>query len=140
MSRIIRTDSLGKQRAQLARSIAFALRTLAEQREMSDDARDLSAFIALALRSIHDGIDPSVEAWEKRGYWVKADRFRMEWAWSGPMAVQLAQAVRGSDSARVAELCMQIAQRLHAVKVASAPRLGKPWAGAFQRLQADWPG
>ena len=40
------------------------------------------------------GIDSSVAAWEKRGYWVKADRFRMEWAWAGSLAEKMRTAMR----------------------------------------------
>ncbi len=39
----------------------------------------------LALEEINSNIDKSVEAWEKRGYWVKADKFRLDWEWSGKL-------------------------------------------------------
>jgi hypothetical protein len=137
MSRIINTDSTGKQRGQLTKAIAFALRQLALQTEFGDEARDLAAFIALALKTIHDGIDPSVAAWEKRGYWVKADRFRMEWAWAAPTSTRMTAAVLQGDWTAVAQLSVQTAQRLEGVQVSSHPRLGKPWLGAYARLKAS---
>ena len=137
MSRIINTDSTGKQRTQLTKATAVALRQLSQQTDFGDEARDLAAFIALALRSIHDGIDSSVSAWEKRGYWVKADRFRMEWAWADAMASRLAEAILNDDWSAVAQLSIQTAQRLNSVQVSSNPRIGKPWEGAYARLKSS---
>jgi len=136
MSRIIKTDSTGKQRSQLTRATAVALRQLSQQTDLGDEARDLAAFIALALRSIHEGIDSSVSAWEKRGYWVKADRFRMEWAWADIIATRLTEAILKDDWPTVAQLSVQAAQRLHKVQVSGTNRIGKPWQGAYARLRA----
>ena len=136
MSRIINTDSTGKQRTQLTKATAVALRQLSQQTDFGDEARDLAAFIALALRSIHDGIDSSVSAWEKRGYWVKADRFRMEWAWADAMASRLGEAILRDDWSAVAQLSIQTAQRLNRVQVSGNPRIGKPWEGAYARLKS----
>ena len=135
MSRIINTDSTGKRRSQLTKAVVIAVRQLAQQTEFGDEARDLAAFIALALKGIHDGIDPSVAAWEKRGYWLKADRFRMEWAWAAPMSTRMTAAVLQGDWAAVADIAVQIAQRLGSTQVSSSARVGKPWQGAFERLQ-----
>ena len=136
MSRIINTDSTGKQRGQLTKAVAMALRQLSQQTEFGAEARDLAAFIALALQAVHAGIDPSVAAWEKRGYWVKADRFRMEWAWTGSTSERMRAAVLADDWATVAQVSIQAAQKLDGVQVAPGSRLGQPWKGAFERLKA----
>jgi hypothetical protein len=136
VSRIVNTDSTGKQRTQLTKAVAVAVRELAQQTESGDEARDLAAFIALALGSIHSGIDSSVAAWEKRGYWVKADRFRMEWAWAGTTSEGMRNAVLNDDWATVAQLSVKTAQKLDGVQVTSGTRTGRPWAGAFERLKA----
>ncbi|HKI53793.1 MAG TPA: hypothetical protein VJ987_06685, partial [Anaerolineales bacterium] len=86
MSRLIKTDTVGKDRTRLSKGIVIAIRELAKQNEVTTESKDLAAFIALALQTIADGIDESVAAWEKRDYWVKADRFRMEWRWAGQSA------------------------------------------------------
>jgi hypothetical protein len=137
MSRIIKTDSIGKQRSLLTKAVAIALRQLAGQTQSGDEARDLAAFIALALKSISAGIDPSVAAWEKRGYWLKADRFRMEWAWTGPMADRLSAAVLSGDWPEVARTSVQAAQKLSNIQVSPNARVGQPWKGAFEQLKAD---
>lgn len=137
MSRVINPDSAGKQRTKLTKSIVLALRELARQNDTGPEAHDLTAFIAVALRAISEGIDTSVAAWEKRGYWVKADRFRMEWSWTGPLADKLRAALDAEDWGSVAMLSAQIGQRLGKVQIAENHRLGKPWSGAYERMKAE---
>ena len=134
MSRVINPDSAGKERTRLTKAIVLTIRELAKQSEPGDAARDMAAFIALALNTIADGIDISVAAWEKRDYWVKADRFRMEWAWAGQMGEKMKAAVLEDDWASVAMLSAQIAQKLHKVKVSERHRMGTPWVGAWKKL------
>ena len=134
MSRLINPDSTGKDRTRLSKAIVLAVRELAKQTEVTDEAKDMAAFISLALKTISEGIDASVAAWEKRDYWVKADRFRMEWMWSGQYAEKLKTAVLTDDWASVAMLSAQIAQKFGKVVIAQNHRLGKPWVGAYKQL------
>ena len=134
MSRIINPDSAGKERTHLTRAVVLAVRELARQTEPGPESRDLAAFIALALQIIADTIDVSVAAWEKRGYWVKADRFRMEWLWAGQLADKMRRAVTADDWETVAQAAAQTAQKLGKINVPLNHRLGTPWAGAFQEL------
>ena len=112
----------------------LAVRELAKQKDVTNEARDLAAFIALALQAIADGIDESVAAWEKRGYWVKADRFRMEWLWTGQFADKLKAALFANDWGTIAMLLPQIAMKLNKIQIAENHRLGKPWVGTFKRM------
>ena len=134
MSRIITPDSVGKERTRLTKAIALAVRELAKQNAVTDEAKDLAAFIALALRIISEGIDVSVAAWEKRDYWIKADKFRMEWMWSGQVADKLKTALLTDDWGIVAMLSAQIAQKFNKIVVSDNHRLSKPWAGAYKQL------
>ncbi|HUH98182.1 MAG TPA: hypothetical protein VLZ89_12530 [Anaerolineales bacterium] len=134
MSRVINPDSAGKQRTQLSKAVVLAVRELARQKEITAETRDLAAFIAIALQIIADGIDVTVTAWEKRDYWIKADKFRMEWAWAGQIAEKMRASVLSGDWASVALLSAQIAQKLAKVHLSENHRLGKPWVGAYQEL------
>ena len=142
MSRVINPDSAGKERTRLTKAVVITIRELAKQSDPSSnsgqgqisEARNMAAFIALSLTTIADGIDVSVAAWEKRDYWVKADRFRMEWAWAGQMGEKMKTAVLEDDWASVAMLSAQIAQKLYKVKVSENHRMGTPWVGAWEQL------
>jgi hypothetical protein len=131
---IINPESAGKERTQLSKGIVLAIRELAKQSEPGDESRDMAAFISIALAQISQGIDISVVAWEKRGYWVKADRFRMEWIWAGINAEKMKTAVISDDWASVAMIMTNVAQKLGKIEVSSGHRLGKPWQGAWKIL------
>lgn len=134
MSRVINPDSVGKERTRLTKSIVLCIRELAKQANVTPEAKDLAAYIALALQAISDGIDTSVAAWEKRDYWVKADKFRMEWLWAGQLAAKMKTAVLTDDWAAIAMLMPQIASKFSKIEVSDNHRLGKPWAGAYTLL------
>jgi hypothetical protein len=136
MSRVINPDSVGKLRTQLIKGIVLSIRELARQTETGTETRDIAAFIALALKTISDGIDTSVTAWEKRDYWIKADKFRMEWLWAGSAAEKMRVAVLSEDWATVAALSAQIAQKFSKIQVSQNHRLGKPWIGSYDQLSA----
>ena len=137
MSRVINPDSAGKQRNKLVRLTALTVRELLRVPEPNDETRDMAIFITLSLETISDSIDPSVEAWEKRGYWVKADRFRMEWTWAKKRAEEMREALLLDDWASVAICAVQIAQQpqIGSVKISPKHRMGKPWVGSWERYK-----
>jgi hypothetical protein len=135
LSRVINPDSAGKERTRLAKGIVLAIRELAQQSEPGTEARDLAAFITMALSVISGTIDVSVAAWEKRDYWIKADKFRMEWAWSGQYAEKMKIAILKDDWASVAQVAAQTGQKLSKVTVPAGHRLGRPWLGAWEEMK-----
>ncbi|GIV66231.1 MAG: hypothetical protein AB1457_01425 [Chloroflexota bacterium] len=134
MSRIINPESAGKQRNQLTKGVVLAIRELMKQEQADETTRDLAAFIGLALTEIGETIDVSVQAWEKRGYWVKAERFRIEWDWVNQLGRAVLEALNDEDWNQLALLSVRIAQKLQKIQVAERNRLGTPWKGAWQRL------
>ena len=134
MSRLIKTDTVGKDRTRLTKSVVLAVRELAKQKDVTPEARDLVAFIIMALHTIAKGIDESVAAWEKRDYWIKADRFRMEWLWTGQYADKMKVALFTNDWGTIAMLMPQIAIKLNKIQIAENHRLGKPWEGVYKRM------
>ena len=134
LSRIIKLDGVGKQRNRLTREVVLALRELMGQGDVTDETRDLAAFIASNLESIHGTIDITVAAWEKRNYWVKADKFRMEWAWSGKLAQEMCEAVLDDNWQEVAVISANVAEKLKNIQVSKRHRMGEPWHGAWYSL------
>lgn len=134
MSRVINPDSIGKERTKLTKSVVLALRELMRQSEPDQNSRDLAAYIALALAEIYATVDVSVVAWEKRGYWVKADRFRMDWEWTQFTAQKMSDAVKKEDWSAIAMVAVQVGQKMMNVDVPARHRLGTPWVGAWKKL------
>jgi hypothetical protein len=139
LSRVINTNGAGKDRTQLVRSIVLALREMANQTQADQQTLDMAAYIALALEAIDNSIDKSVEAWEKRGYWIKADRFRMEWLWVRKLGSTMRSAVYKEDWTLIATTSAHIAERLQNIDVPQRHKLGKPWVNAWHRLQKSPP-
>lgn len=136
MSRLIDPNSIGKQRNYLIKAILLTIRDLAPRQKVDSEAYDMAAFIALCLIEIHGGIDITIQAWEKRNYWLKADQFQREWAWSGRLGEQLRTAVLGQDWEGVVQLLPQIAAKLNGrIKLPKRNTVGEVWRGAYYRLK-----
>jgi hypothetical protein len=136
MSRIIHTEGAGKDRPRLLKSISLVVRELGKQTSLDEQTLDLLAYLVFALETIAAGIEESVIAWEKRGYWIKADRFRMEWQWTGQLAARLRTALLQGNWAEASQLTAQIAQKISHITVPEHHRIGKPWVGAWKHLTA----
>lgn len=134
LSRVIQTNKIGTQRNRLTKSVVLAIRELMSQQEPNTQAQDLAAYIVLALNAITDTIEVSVAAWEKRGYWVKADRFRLDWMWCQTYSENMKSALLEGNWAEVAMVSVQIAGKLSEVKVSKNHRLGAPWVGAWEQF------
>ena len=137
MSRVIKIESAGKDRTQMIRGVVLALRELMRQSDTDLSTYDLAAFIVISLKEIYETIDLSVSAWEKRGYWVKADRFRMEWTWTDTLGRAMKQAILSDDWAGVARTAAQVAEKLGDTKVPVRHKLGTPWVGAWEKLKSE---
>jgi hypothetical protein len=135
LSRVINPDSVGKERTKLTKNIVKAIRALILQKEPNQLTMDLAAYISLALEEIHNTVDVSVEAWEKRGYWIKADRFRLDWEWTEIYSTQMKNATLTKNWGEVASLSAKIAQKFSNIKLAPNNRLGEPWQDAWKKIK-----
>jgi hypothetical protein len=134
LSRVINIENAGKERNLLAKSVLLAIRELGQSNQDLEKSQDLVAYIIIALSGISNTIDASVGAWEKRGYWVKADRFRMEWGWAQAKSDLLYKCLINQDWDGIIQQVVQITQKLSSVKVpVRKPAIG-PWLGAYKHL------
>ena len=116
MSRVINPEGVGKLRNQLCRHIIMAIRSLMQQSDLTKDSKDIAAFVGISLLEIYKTIDITVTPWEKRGYWVKADRFRLEWEWTKKYANDLYQSLLKDDWGEIASLFVNIGTNLKNIK------------------------
>jgi hypothetical protein len=132
LSRVINPNQPGKERNRLRRAVALALRELMRESEPTAKTRDLVAFIVLSLDAINVTVNTTVVAWEKRDYWVKADRFRMDWEWAAILGSTMRRAALSEDWTAIAVHVAKISQHLSDVKVSDRHRMGTPWVGAWK--------
>lgn len=138
MSRVINTNKSGTERNRLAKSVVLAIRELMAQPSPDRKSMDLAAYIVLALEAINETVESSVAAWEKRGYWVKADRFRMEWLWSKTYSEELKKALLAGQWELIPEILVKVGSKLSDVKVSPRHRLGTPWVGAWAQFEETY--
>ncbi len=134
MSRVINTDSTGKNRNQLMRTCAELLRHLSQKPAIDDDAKDMAAYLVVCLQRIEDGIDESASVWEKRDYWIKAEQLRQRWAWVGNAAARLENLIRKDSWDRLPELLTGLFSHFAEVKITRLTRSADLWQGAYQEL------
>lgn len=122
-------------RNRLTKSIVLAIRKLMQKGQPDNESLDMAAFVVLALEKIEESVDSSATAWEKRDYWLKADRFRMEWGWTESLRLVLEKAVLAQDWGKIATELILVAQHFGQIEVSDKNRLGEPWLGAWKVLK-----
>lgn len=137
MGRVISTENVATERNRMMKAMSIALRELTQQKAFNAEARDLAAFLVLALDIVGESIERSVQPWEKRGYWLKADRFRMDWLWVEPLRNDLRKAIEQEDLGELAFGAATLSAKLKDVQVPAKHRLGTPWVGAWEQLHAQ---
>lgn len=137
MSRVINTDSTGKNRNQQMRLVAEILRRLSQKIGLDDEVHDMAAALVFALRRIDAGIEQSAEVWEKRDYYMKAEELRQRWSWAGRLADELAAMIledRWPDLPLLLARLLPYVSEITVVKFTSTER---DWLGCHDKLIAE---
>lgn len=134
MSRVINTNSPGKRRNHHMRTIAELLRRLGQKQGVDDEAKDMVATIVFALRDINATVIESVEAWEKRNYYKKADDFQEKWWWASRLLPQIEKAVREETWDELPTLMTKLFPYFADIEVNKMMRKDDTWNGAYDEL------
>lgn len=134
MSRVINVANPGKRRNTARRTIAELLRRLMLQQELNEETKDMVAALVLNLREIAATIETTTEAWEKRDYYLKADRFRLEWEWVAPAAQSLKDLVLQERWEALPQELADLAPRFADIRVAKMTRPTSAWQGSYALL------
>jgi len=138
MSRVITTQGPGQARHRHRRTIAEALRRLSQKPGLDDEAKDLSALIVFSLHGMADTVDRTIDAWEKRDYWMKAERFREQWRWLEPTADELSAIIYEGHWNQLPVVLAQLISHFADVKVKQMTRKPAVWQGAYEKfMQQD---
>lgn len=139
MSRVINPNTPGKERNHCRRTIAELLRRMSQKPEVDADAKDMAAAIVYMLRQIHETVEQTTVAWEKRGYWMKADRFQREWEWARESAANLDDVMRNEAWDLLPGMLAELFPRFADVQVKKMTRSPSQWRGAFRELMQEPP-
>lgn len=135
MSRLVKPDDTGRMRERHRRTIAEGLALLAGKQELDEEGRDVVAIIALSLLAIHRGIEDSASAWERRHYFLKAERLRAQWAWTERLARRLVQRLWAADWEGLSTVLRDLEFRFADVRVERITRSPNFWRGGHSRLR-----
>jgi hypothetical protein len=137
MSRIISTEGPGKTRNQHRRTIAEALRRLSLKSQLDDEVKDLAALIVFCLHRIADTVEQTTDAWDKRDYYLKADRFREEWRWVEPMTDQLSAVIYDGRWNELPDVLVLLMPHFADVTIKQMTRKPSLWKGAYEKFMQD---
>jgi hypothetical protein len=137
MSRIIATAGPGKIRNQHRRTIAEALRRLSQKSQFDGEAKDLAALIVFCLHRMADTVDRTIEAWEKRDYWMKAERFREGWRWLEPTADELGAIIYKGRWGQLPTVLAQLMPHFADIKIKQMTRKPVLWQGAYEKFMRE---
>lgn len=128
------TDA-AKLRATHIRSCAEVLRLLATRPAFDEEAMDMAAFLVFSLRGIYESINESVQAWDDRNYWKKAEAAREKWRWSKKAADDLEALILKKAWPFVPEMLIQLIPHFSEVTIREVTRSADWWMGAYAALQ-----
>jgi hypothetical protein len=139
MSRVIHVNNPTTVRNQHRRTIAEILRLLSQKPRVDNEAKDMAAMIVLLLQEIKGGVEQTVQAWEKRDYWMKAERFLRDWDWLGEAAANLEDVIRNDAWDLLPELLGDLFSHFADVQIKKMTRNSLDWQGAYRKLLAQPP-
>jgi hypothetical protein len=140
MSRVINIDNPSKRRNHNRRTIAELLRRLSQKSTIDDEAKDMTATIVLSLQDISVGVEQTALAWEKRNYWMKAERFVRQWEWTVQSAANIEDVIRNDAWDLLPELLADLFPHFADIQIKSMTRKADSWRGAYKQLMAQSPG
>ncbi|MFQ5399108.1 MAG: hypothetical protein ACE5E7_05860 [Anaerolineae bacterium] len=140
MSRVINLDSPTKIRNRNRRAVAELLRRLSQKPQIDEEARDMAATIVYLLRELNKGVDQTAQAWEKRGYWMKAERFLRQWDWTAEAAANIEDIIRNEAWDLLPGLLVDLFPHFADIQIKMMTRKPTLWRGAYRKLLAETPG
>jgi len=135
MSRVINTDSPGKRRGHLMRTVAELQRRLMKKAAPDDEARDMLALAVFCLREIAATVRAAAEVWDERGYWKKAAAFETEWEWAAETAERIEALLRREKWEEIPGILVLLADKTSAIEVNQFTRKPETWKDCRRRLE-----
>jgi hypothetical protein len=135
LGRVYNPNRPGKERERLLKVIVVVINELHSSGVGSSEFEDLSAFLLLSLTAVCRSIEKTTTAWEKRGYWIKADRFRLEWMWLDSCITKLDRELDKGNWSSIINVSDEILRHLDEVPLLRKHRYGKPWLGAYSKYK-----
>lgn len=109
---------------------------LGKKGAVDDEAKDMAATIVFSLRELDELAMKTAQAWEKRDYWIKAERFLRDWRWAAPMAANWEDIIREDAWDLLPELMIELFPHFTDIEIKSLTKKPLEWNGKLQALLA----
>jgi hypothetical protein len=139
MGRIISTEIPGTMRNRLLKLAYLTSNKLIKQEGLSNESKDLTAFIVILFTKISDLVDQTAKAWEDRNYWLKSDLFQKQWAWVSARREELENALFKNDWPSILAVASSVISNTNISLKESRFFRTEPWKGAYLELQVSQP-
>ena len=135
MTRIIRTDSPARYRQRLLKALASAFQYIRHEKTNEAQKKDIYAFTLLTLEALSKSIDQTASAWEKRDYWIKADRLRDTWKWVSEAHKHLQTALQNNEIEGAYQQIESLHEQTESIKLPRNRPGQDLWQGAWSKWQ-----
>lgn len=115
---MIHTTNPTRLRNAVLKKMASAIRDYSHSQKTDGNAAETAAILIDGLQEIHDSIDRTAEAWEKRDYWIKADAFRRHWSWADKILTGMKDALQSGNKADLLREIQTLGEKMETVKPA----------------------
>jgi hypothetical protein len=129
---VFRPQSAASERRKLLQHLKLAVIATIGQTHDENAGRDLAAFTYQVLEDLAESVKATALAWEKRGYWVKADKFMAQWSWIENSCKQAAGAIERGDIQSQPLIAQKLAHHLEDIKLSYRLLNQEPWIGAWR--------
>jgi hypothetical protein len=137
LSRVVRAEPATRLRVRQLTLAALTVVGIGRPGLAPEELRDRLAFLALTLAQVLRSVEQTADAWEKRGYWVKSDRFRAEWGWLPDTLRKLSDLLAEQRLEEALRLAGELNDRLPAPSGSPRSTSGAIWSGAWARWAAS---
>ncbi len=134
MARVINTNTPGKRRGHLMRTVAEIQRRLLQKSSVDGEVKDMLAMVVFCLREVCATVQETSNVWDERGYWKKAAEFEMEWEWATEMTNEIETILHREAWDKLPDIIMGLAARVSKIKITRLTRDESLWKGCFLKL------
>lgn len=131
MSRIVQSETPGNKRTKIFKLWVNLMPTIQQSNITAKERNDVIAFIVLSLKEVEKTLEDTIRPWEKRGYWSKADQFRLEWEWVGKVNDQIIDAESPNGWGQWPEALATLYAHIADVKP-TRKKMGNFWEGSYK--------
>lgn len=115
--------------------MVYTISQLREENVGTVRYKDMLAFIALTSKAIINSVETTINAWEKRGYWNKADQFHEKWNWIFIFFESLIEIIHDENWNSLSSLLVSIKKHTNSINLPEKKSYGEPWIGAYNKMK-----